>query len=149
MCFKKVFVVTESISEKLNTFCMPIAQFCARLYVANVFFQAGLLKVGDFGNTLFLFEYEYQVPLLPFELAAYMATAGELVLPILLVFGLFGRFASLGLLVMTLVIELLVYPGTVEHYYWMLLLGLLFSGGVGKLSVDYFLWPRIKKYLGA
>ena len=75
----------------------PVALFAARFYVAWAFFASGLTKLRDWESTLMLFEYEYQVPLLPFELAAYLGTAAEIVLPILLVAGLMSRFSALGL----------------------------------------------------
>ncbi|TNF88465.1 MAG: DoxX family protein, partial [Gammaproteobacteria bacterium] len=58
---------------------------CFRVYVAWVFLKSGMHKIGDWETTLVLFEYEYQVPLLNFELAAYLATFGELVFPLFLI----------------------------------------------------------------
>ncbi len=120
-------------------FVQSVALLAARIWVAKVFFYSGLTKIKTWDSTLTLFEYEYAVPLLPTEVAAYMATAGELILPVLLVFGLFTPIAALGLFIMTLVIEFLVYPGTTEHYYWMLLLGILMTHGSGKLGLDHFI----------
>ncbi len=77
----------------------PLALLAARLYLAQVFFLAGLSKLRDWDITLALFADEYQVPLLPSELAAWLGTGGELVLPVLLALGLFGRFAALGLFI--------------------------------------------------
>lgn len=71
-----------------------------------------------------------------------MPTTAELVLPVLLVLGLLTPFAALGLMIMTLVIELLVYPGTTEHIYWMLLLGVLITHGSGKPGADWILFAR-------
>ena len=56
----------------------PVALLAARCYVAWAFFASGLTKLRDWDSTLMLFEYEYQVPLLPFELAAYLGTAAEI-----------------------------------------------------------------------
>ena len=114
----------------------PPALLAVRLFIAWVFFKSGLLKLSDWNSTLFLFQYEYDVPLLPYTLAAYLATFAELVFPVLLAFGLGGRVAALGLFGMTVVIELFVYPGTTEHYYWMCVLGLLAAVGPGLLSMD-------------
>lgn len=116
----------------------------ARLYIAKVFFAAGLTKISNWESTVSLFAYEYNVPVLPPEIAAYMATAGELTLPILLVLGFFTPLAALGLFVMTMVIELLVYPGTTEHYYWMLILAILVTQGGGRISLD----AMMRKILG-
>ncbi|MEC9290836.1 MAG: DoxX family protein [Pseudomonadota bacterium] len=120
-------------------FVQSVALLAARIWIAKVFFYSGLTKIKTWDSTLTLFEYEYAVPVLPTEVAAYMATAGELILPVLLVFGLFTPIAALGLFIMTLVIEFLVYPGTTEHYYWMLLLGILMTHGSGKLGLDHFI----------
>ena len=89
-----------------------------------------------------LFEYEYAVPLLPVNVAAFMATAGELILPVLLIAGFLTRIGALGLLVMALVIEIFVYPGTQQHYYWMIILAMLLTYGPNKLSVDHWLCRR-------
>ena len=83
-----------------------LALLAARLYVAQVFWLSGLTKIRDWGTTIALFENEYHVPLLPPELATYMGTAGELGLPVLLVLGLGGRFAALGLFVVNLMAAL-------------------------------------------
>ncbi|MCW5626330.1 MAG: DoxX family protein, partial [Burkholderiales bacterium] len=68
-----------------------------RLYVAQVFFLAGLTKIRDWETTLFLFEDEYHVPLLSPPIAAALGTFGELVFPVLLAVGLGSRFAAAGL----------------------------------------------------
>jgi putative oxidoreductase len=109
----------------------------ARAYLAKVFFLSGLTKINSWPSTLALFNDEYSVPLLSPELAAVLATAGELVLPILLILGLFTPLAALGLMMMTLVIELFVFPGTTEHVYWLLLTAILITHGGGKFSIDH------------
>src|SRR5262245_1692240 len=88
---------------KLLDHLQPLAALLARLYVAHVFFLSGLTKLRDWSVTLALFMDEYMVPVLPPEVAAVMGTTGELVLPALLVLGLAGRFAALGLSVMNVV----------------------------------------------
>ena len=67
--------------QRLVGSLLPIALLLGRLYVAWVFFKAGLTKIDDWGTTLFLFEEEYSVPLLSPEFAAFLATFGELVFP--------------------------------------------------------------------
>ena len=86
----------------------PLAQLAARLFVAKVFFLSGLTKLRDWETTVALFTDEYHVPLLSPEVAAAMGTAGELVLPVLLVLGLGGRLAALGLSVVNVVAVLSV-----------------------------------------
>ena len=116
-----------------------------RLWIAEIFFMSGLTKIKSWTTTITLFEDEYKVPLLSAEFAAYIATFAELVLPALLVLGLMTPLSALGLIGMTLIIEIFVYPDTTEHYYWLLLLSVLFSYGGGKFGLDYWLIKRFKK----
>lgn len=125
----------------------PAAQLAARIYLARVFFLSGLTKTRDWGTTVALFTDEYHVPLLPPEVAAVMGTGGELLLPLLLVPGLFGRFAALGLFILNAV-AVISLPETGEaalqqHVFWgSLLLGLLLWGP-GRWSVDQWLQGRL------
>ena len=117
----------------------------ARISVGTIFLRSGLLKIEGWadGTTFALFRDEYQVPLLPPEIAAYMATAAELALPPLLFAGLFTRFAALALLMMTLVIQLFVYPNAFDtHGVWAVALLYLIKNGAGQLAVDRFIEPR-------
>jgi putative oxidoreductase len=115
----------------------PLAQLAARLFVAQAFFLSGLTKLRDWDITLALFQDEYQVPLLP---PAVPATAGELVLPVLLALGLAGRFAAAGLSVVNVVAVVslaeIAAPALQQHVFWgSLLLGLLLWGP-GRWSLD-------------
>jgi len=114
----------------------------ARVSVGTTFLRSGLLKVEGWkdGNTLALFRDEYKLPLLPPEIAAYMATAAELALPPLLIAGLFTRYAGLALLGMTLVIQVFVYPNAFDtHGVWAVSLLYLIKYGAGSFSVDRLL----------
>ena len=114
----------------------------ARISIGTVFLRSGLLKIEGWseGTTLSLFKDEYQLPLLPPEIAAYMATAAELALPPLLIAGLFTRFAALAMLIMTLVIQIFVYPNAFDtHGVWAVCLLFLMKHGAGKLSLDHLL----------
>lgn len=116
----------------------------ARLGAASVFFLSGRTKVDGIlhitDSTYSLFETEYQLPLLPPHLSAHLATYAEHLFPILLVLGLFSRVGALGLLAMTLTIEIFVYPDAwPTHLSWAgLLLPILCRGG-GRFSLDYLL----------
>ena len=123
----------------------PVALLAARAYVAQVFFLSGLTKLRDWDTTLALFADEYHVPLLPTELAAVMGTGGELVLPVLLL-GLGGRFAALGLFVVNAVAVISLADITPaapqQHQFWgSLLLGLLLWGP-GRWALDAWLARR-------
>ncbi len=94
--------------------------------------------------TVALFESEYQVPLLPPGLAAWMATTAELLLPLLLLLGLATRLSALGLLGMTVVIQVFVYPSLwSDHLLWAMPLLFLISRGPGRLSLDHLVRVRM------
>ncbi|MEM7360898.1 MAG: DoxX family protein [Pseudomonadota bacterium] len=128
------------------TFCAtliaPLANLAARIYVGMDFFRSGLAKLDDFEETIELFEDDWALPFLPPEPSAYLATLGELILPVMLFLGLFTRIGAAGLFVMAVVIEIWVFPGTIQHYYWMIILGMLVGYGGGKLSVDNLILKR-------
>lgn len=128
------------------THLQPLAALLARAYVAQVFFLSGLTKLRDWSVTLFLFQEEYHVPLLPPELAAVMGTAGELVLPLLLVLGLGGRFAALGLSVVNVVAVLSlaeITPAALQqHITWGVLLATLALYGSGSWTLERWLAGR-------
>jgi len=121
-----------------------------RLYVANVFFSSGLVKIRSWEGTLYLFENEYRVPLLPPEAAAWLGTFGELAFPPLLALGLASRFAALSLSVVNIVAVVSFWhvlsanqPALMSHFYWGLLLLVTLCHGPGKLSLDHWLWRRL------
>lgn len=112
-----------------------------RLGVAVIFFLSGRTKVDGFltlkDSTFFLFAEEYRVPLIPSDLAAYVATYAEHLFPILLAVGLLTRPAAIALLGMTLVIQLFVVPGGwPTHLLWLGPLIYLTARGPGALSLD-------------
>ena len=118
-----------------------------RFYVASVFFKSGLTKIASMDSTIMLFTYEYQVPLLSPTLAAYLGTAAELVLPVMLVLGLGGRFAAAALFAFNIV-AVISYPdlsevGVMQHQYWGVLLLIPLLYGPGKLSIDHFIQRRL------
>lgn len=130
----------------------PLAQLAARIYVGMVFFRSGLTKLNDWETTLFLFTDEYKVPLLDPAIAAWAGTAGELLLPVLLMAGLGGRFAALGLSVVNVVavLSLSEIPEAAlqAHVFWgSLLLGLLLWGP-GRWAVDHGLAPWLARRAG-
>jgi putative oxidoreductase len=123
-----------------------------RLYVAKVFFLSGLTKIRDWETTVTLFREEYHVPVLPPELAAFMGTAGELVLPVLLAIGLATRFAALGLTFVNIMavvsyrhVLMTAEPALAQHVYWGVLILVVLLHGPGKLSLDAILWKRMKQ----
>ncbi len=104
-------------------------------------FQLGWPHLSD--SALELFRSEYRLPLLPPELAAPMAAFGEHFFPILILLGLATRFSSLALLVMTLTIQIFVYPDAYPtHGVWATVLLVLIARGPGKVSLDHWLAKR-------
>jgi putative oxidoreductase len=117
----------------------------ARGAIAYTFWSSGRSKVSGFldisDSTFLLFEHEYEVPLIAPDIVAYMATYAEHFFPILLVLGLFTRFAALSLLIMTAVIQLFVYPDAWSvHMWWALAMLYLIRHGGGMIALDRLLW---------
>jgi putative oxidoreductase len=140
----------RNLGDLLRKLGSPFLLFL-RLYVAWVFLKSGMHKIGDWETTLLLFEYEYQVPLLNFELAAYLATFGELVFPLLLIAGFGTRLAAIALFFVNFVAVISYYAtlakgaGLVWHYLWgsMLLTSIIYGGGY--FAVDQWLKSRLGK----
>jgi len=117
-----------------------------RVAVAAIFFLSGRTKVEALftikPSTYELFRTEYALPLVPPELAAHMATTAEHLFPLLLVLGLCTRGAALGLLGMTAVIEVFVYPDAwPTHLSWAALLLPLVAKGGGRWALDRVIVP--------
>ena len=124
----------------LDRFPFSLLLLIFRFSIGTVFWHAGLTKIASWQTTVALFQQEYKVPLLPPELAAYMATTVELTCPVLLVLGLVARLATLPMLAQTFVIEAFVYPEDwIEHLTWASMLLLILSRGPGALSVDHWI----------
>src|SRR5216684_695370 len=131
--------------------CIPYTLLAIplRFAVATVFWNSAMAHLASWDTTLALFEDEYQVPILPPDLAAYIAVTMEVVAPPLLVLGLLMRPVALALLGMTTVIEVFVYPlAWPTHIQWAAMLLVLLTRGPGKLSIDHLLWKRFGATLG-
>ncbi|MDC0610674.1 DoxX family protein [Vibrio sp.] len=131
-----------------------LALLLARLSLASVFWLSGQTKIegfklniinGEFllgmpklsDTTLFLFENEYALPIIPFQIAAYLATIAEHIFPVLLVLGLCTRFSALSLAIMTATIQLFVYPDAyATHLTWFSLCLFLILKGSGTVGID-------------
>ncbi|MCB1562429.1 MAG: DoxX family protein [Alphaproteobacteria bacterium] len=127
----------------------PLLDLIIRLYLANDFFKSGITRFNDwknasFDNQIFLFSAEHPVPFLPPEAAAYVTMSAELILPALLVVGLFGRAAAAGLLIMTAVIEF-TYGHFDVHILWAFLAASILVRGPGALSLDTVLLKILRR----
>lgn len=150
----KVNNLIEPLRVLAQKFGEPVFDLVTRLYMANIFFKAGMLKFenylnDDWGSTVFLFEEVHPLPGLSANVAAVAGTAGELILPVLLALGLFGRFGAIGLFVMTATIQFLIPAEygmqNIIHYFWMFLLASTIVRGSGLLSLDTLVLKWIKK----
>lgn len=153
--------MVSSILRLAETVFMKIPEslilFIARFSIAAVFWKSGQTKIEGFSldlismdmqlgwpqlkeSTLFLFEYEYNLPLISAGIAAILATIAEHILPVLILTGFFTRFAAFGLAGMTLVIQLFVYPDAYPtHGTWLAIALLLMYRGAGVFSLDRLL----------
>jgi putative oxidoreductase len=131
------------LNNYANRIPLDLVALGLRVFPAMVFWQSGRTKVEGFtikDSTWFLFEHEYALPLIPPGVAAVLATAAEHLLPVLLILGLLTRFSALGLLAMTVVIQIFVYPGAwVTHGLWAAALLALMALGPGRWSLDHLL----------
>ncbi len=124
----------------LERFPLSILQFLFRFTIAAVFWNSGQTKIASWLTTVALFRDEYQVPILPPEVAATLAATVELTCPVLLVLGLATRLATLPMLGMTFVIEVFVYPENwLEHLTWATTLLFILTRGPGPFSLDHFI----------
>ena len=134
--------------------------FVARFSIAAVFWKSGQTKIEGFAldivnleftlgwprlsdSVVGLFRDEYQLPLIPPEIAATLAAFAEHVFPVLILLGFATRLSALALLGMTMTIQLFVYPDAYPtHGTWAAVLLYLTVHGPGKLSVDHWIARR-------
>ena len=127
--------------------CIPhdLLALVARVATFVVFWRSGQVKLDDWSATLGLFQDEYRLPLLPPQLAAYLAAGLELGGSVLVLLGLGTRIVALAFLGMVATIQLLVYPQAwPTHVQWLAFLLYLVARGPGRLSLDAALlrWRR-------
>ena len=127
----------------------PLTLLLMRLWVAWAFWQAGMVKFADSAGTQYLFNYEYHVPLLSADTAAFLGTWVELITPWLLGLGILARPTAVLLFVYN-IIAVISYPDLWPRGFWSGLLGAYFNDhkiwglmllaviawGPGKLSLD-------------
>jgi len=138
----------NTLTDKLDALIShSFLALCCRISLAAIFFLSartkvdGFLSVNDTAYTLFA--EEYKVPLIPPEVAAHLATYAEHLFPILLVLGLATRLSALGLLGMTAVIQIFVYPDAwPTHLSWAALMLYLIGRGAGAASLDKLLGAK-------
>jgi putative oxidoreductase len=138
------------VARMLDLLQAPLA-LATRIYVSQVFLKSGYIKISSWDSTLALFQSEYHVPLLPPTVAAVLGTAGELIFPVFLIAGLFGRLSALGLFAVNLLAvisysQVLFQEGFEaaigQHYLWGFMLLMLIAYGPGAWSLDHWFIDR-------
>lgn len=128
-----------------------------RIGFGAVFFRSYQTKVEDgtlfelTDTTYFLFEEEYAGVPIPADIAAPLATYAEFFLPLLLLLGLGTRVAAAGLVMMTLVIQLFVYPDAWwnPHMNWVAMGLILIVFGPGRIALDHVIGKARNKHAAA
>ena len=133
-----------SLTSFADKYIFSAVVFFMRFWIAKIFWYSGLTKISSWQSTVYLFKYEYAVPIIPAELAAAMAAATELSAPIFLILGLMTRIAAFPMLCMVAVIQF-TYLDLIDHLYWALLLLTIICYGPGRYSLDNLICCRIKK----
>ncbi len=153
MRFARVRTSVAHTERLLAQFPMSVTQLVLRLAVALPFWRSGQTKWSGWfelsDGAVYLFEEEFRLNLFGYELAyplpqvtAFAVGAAEIILPLLLVFGLGTRFAALGILLMTAMIQLTVPDGwETYHLPWAAMALAIMTYGPGKLAIDH-LWLR-------
>lgn len=157
---RPAIAITDRIAEAFAAIPYSLIALVGRIAIAGTFWKSGQTKVQGFAIDLFegklelgwprfaestvdLFRDEYKLPVIPAELAALAATIAEHVFPVFILLGLATRLSATALLMMTLVIQIFVYPGAwAIHGTWAAVLLMLMSRGAGIISVDRLLSQR-------
>jgi len=149
--FGPAAVLVDRATRAIEFIAQPsLVQLVLRCALAVPFWRSGILKwagflqLNDTAVTLFTDEFKLHLPGGPYPFPAPTATAflsgcGEIVFPVLLVLGLGARFAALGLLFMTFIVELTVPDGWPIHITWAAMTLAIMAYGAGRLSLDHLI----------
>jgi putative oxidoreductase len=148
---RTVAVLADKASRLVQAAAMPsLVQFVMRVALAVPFWRSGVLKwngflkLSDTAVTLFTDEFMLHLPGGPYHypvpaVMAFLSGCGEITFPVLLVVGLATRFAALGLLLMTLIVELTIPTGWPMHITWAAMALGIMAWGPGRFSIDFWL----------
>ena len=141
----------DRVEGVMRVIALPsLVQLVLRFALATPFWKSGILKwdgffrLSDTAVTLFTDEFMLHLPGGPYPfpaptVMAFLSGCAEITFPILLVLGLATRFAALGLLFMTLVVELTVPDGWPIHITWAAMALAIMAWGPGRVSLDYLI----------
>ena len=150
-----VALLADKASRLVQAAAMPsLVQLVMRVALAVPFWRSGILKwncflkLSDTAVTLFTDEFMLHLPGGPYHypapaVMAFLSGCGEIMFPVLLVLGLATRFAALGLLLMTFIVELTVPDGWPVHITWAAMALGIMAWGPGRFSIDYWLQKAI------
>lgn len=148
--------IYQKIMDMLSAFPEALLLLIARIGIAATFWMSGQTKIDGFvlnlltgeikfgwptltSSARYLFREEYRLPVIPSDIAALMAASAEHLFPFLIFWGIATRFSALALIVMTLIIQIFVYPDAYPtHAVWLTALLLLLTKGAGKISIDHW-----------
>jgi putative oxidoreductase len=148
--------IVDKAEQLVRTIAQPsLVQLVLRVALAVPFWKSGILKwdgflkLSDVAVTLFTDEFMLHLPGGPYHypapgVMAFLSGCGEITFPVLLVLGLFTRFAALGLLGMTIIVELTVPDGWPIHITWAAMALGIMAYGPGNISLDYL----VRRMLG-
>ena len=146
---RTIGLMVDRASRLVQAVALPsLVQLVMRVALAVPFWRSGILKWNSFGRlsdtavTLFTDEFMLHLPGGPYHfpapaVTAFLSGCGEIMFPVLLVLGLGTRFAALGLLFMTLIVELTVPDGWPIHLTWAAMALGIMAWGPGRISMDH------------
>jgi putative oxidoreductase len=148
---RTVGLLADRASRLVQAVAVPwLVQLVMRLALAVPFWKSGilkwtgLLKLSDTAVTLFTDEFMLHLPGGPYHypaptVMAFLSGCGEIAFSVLLVLGFATRFAALGLLFMTAIVELTVLDGWPIHITWAAMALGIMAWGPGRVSIDYWI----------
>jgi putative oxidoreductase len=144
-----VGVLAGNASRLIQAVTLPsLVQLVMRVALAVPFWRSGVLKwngfpkLSDTAITLFTDEFMLHLPGGPYHfpapaMIAFLSGSGEILFPVLLVLGFATRFAALGLLFMTAIVEVTVPDGWPVHITWAAMALGIMAWGPGRISIDH------------
>ena len=153
---RMVALLADKASRLVRAVALPsLVQLVMRIALAVPFWKSGILKwngflkLSDTAVTLFTDEFMLHLPGGPYHypvpaVMAFLSGCGEITFPVLLVLGFATRFAALGLLLMTLIVELTVPDGWPIHITWAAMALGIMAWGPGRISIDH----QLRQMLG-